>query len=554
MPLRATVAALFLLALGLRLWGIGFGLPHTECRPDETWILSIAADFWSRDLNPRFFQYPSLYLYLVSGAFGVDYAWGRIAGTYDSLQQFLNQMVLNRGHLHLVGRLLTALFGALTVLPLLRLGTALFDRPTALLAGLGLAVTHLHARESHFATTDVPMVFFITWAMALLAALPADAGWPAFARAGLVAGLATSTKYAGGLLVLPAAVAALRSAGPLPRRVAAFTAFTLALVAAFFAATPYAIPEWPRFLSDVLHQSGHLDEGHRGLVVAGWRHHLTVSLWHGLGWPQLVAAGAGAVWLMARDRGKAALILAFPVAYFVLIARGQTAFVRYALPLVPFACLLAAAAVRGLAKQLTSRGAAALLLHALVLLPSAVAVARTDQLLTRTDTRVLATSWVRDHVPAGAAVGQAGSRWARLQLPPSREALDYRYGPEEHPAKRLYKIELNKSGPGFDEWTAGPAGFLRNGRPVEEHPEYVVVARSPLVVYDAVPSWLQEILDRDYEPLGSWEATATGARAALYDQQDAFYLPFAGLGGALRPGPGLTLYRRRNTPPGEISP
>src|SRR5216683_334065 len=47
------------LAALVRVWGLRFGLPHTECRPDESVIVGLAGQFWSGDLNPRFFRYPT---------------------------------------------------------------------------------------------------------------------------------------------------------------------------------------------------------------------------------------------------------------------------------------------------------------------------------------------------------------------------------------------------------------------------------------------------------------------------------------------------------------
>ena len=62
-----TFLLIVLVIAGLaRCWGIGFGLPHTECRPDETTILRIALKFGTGDLNPHFFRYPTLYMYVLS--------------------------------------------------------------------------------------------------------------------------------------------------------------------------------------------------------------------------------------------------------------------------------------------------------------------------------------------------------------------------------------------------------------------------------------------------------------------------------------------------------
>gem|GEM_PF-7092759 len=36
----------------VRYWGINFGLPHLDCRPDELVVVNIALKFGTGDLNP----------------------------------------------------------------------------------------------------------------------------------------------------------------------------------------------------------------------------------------------------------------------------------------------------------------------------------------------------------------------------------------------------------------------------------------------------------------------------------------------------------------------
>src|SRR6187397_3705279 len=50
-----------------RFWGLGFGLPHPNCRPDEGAIASIAGGLFHGDLNPHSFNYPALFPLVVAG-------------------------------------------------------------------------------------------------------------------------------------------------------------------------------------------------------------------------------------------------------------------------------------------------------------------------------------------------------------------------------------------------------------------------------------------------------------------------------------------------------
>ena len=74
-------------------------------------------------------------------------------------------------------------------------------------------------------------------------------------------------------------------------------------------------------------------------------------------------------------------------------------------------------------------------------------------------------------------------------------------------------------------------------------PDWILVQRSPLVLYSAVPATLTKALD-GYELVRRFPTGDDLPR--LYDQQDAFYLPLGNLDGLTRPGPAFDLYRRRS--------
>ena len=52
-----------------RFYGLGFGLPHQGVRPDELTLIARVMEFFSWDLNPRFFSYPSLLMYILFAAY-----------------------------------------------------------------------------------------------------------------------------------------------------------------------------------------------------------------------------------------------------------------------------------------------------------------------------------------------------------------------------------------------------------------------------------------------------------------------------------------------------
>lgn len=55
----------------VRFYGLRFGILHPYARPDELPVIGIGKDFLTGDLNPRFWAYPSLYMYVLAA---LDYA------------------------------------------------------------------------------------------------------------------------------------------------------------------------------------------------------------------------------------------------------------------------------------------------------------------------------------------------------------------------------------------------------------------------------------------------------------------------------------------------
>jgi len=187
-----------LLAVGAlaRILGNDYGLPQSY-HPDEGLIVQRAVRFHAGDLDPRFFNWPSLYMYFLSAVYGMIFGWRGVVNAFNQ----------DPTPFYLIGRTVTALMGTATIGLLYALAVRLYDVPVALLASLFLTVNLLHIRDSHYITTDVPLTFLITLALLFIfrywrrgRAVDAFAG-------GLFAGLATSMKYPGGLMLLPLALA-----------------------------------------------------------------------------------------------------------------------------------------------------------------------------------------------------------------------------------------------------------------------------------------------------------------------------------------------------------
>lgn len=520
---RRWLALVVVVGAALRFVPIWFGLPYPQARPDEETAIGHALGVLRGDLNPHFFHWPSLTFYLFAGMLGAAAGLWDLAGA-DGPMTFADHALITRA--------VVAFAGALTLVVLFRLAQRVAGDTTALLAAAFLAVSLLHVRESHFAMTDVLMTLLLWTSLALVLRAAETAGQAGSANricalAGLAGGLAASTKYSAAAAAVAMVAVQVLWFAIQPSRMRSWrawlpsVAFGAAFVAGFLVATPYAVLDYAKFSEDLRFDFTHLSEGHNGIRLGrGWMYHVTHSLPYGVGFAACVAALVGVV-PFVRHHGRAAFVLgAFAVPFYVAIGSGYTVFFRYVLPLVPLVCLLAAAGVYYAAGWITrtwniSRAPVLPILAALTLGPGLLYSAWFDVLLARTDTRVRAGEWLTPRLQPGETLHDTGSNYTRLDL--------WRV-PVVH-------LEYNPRTNDFAGPDAGP-------------PDWLVLQESRLRAYASTPGPLAQLARTDYELL--YEVRGRRGRdTAVYDLQDAFFMPFSGFADVLRPGPDISIYRRR---------
>ena len=320
---------------------------------------------------------------------------------------------------YLVGRLVTALFGTATLAILYMSGRLAYGRVAGILAAGVLAVDLLHVRDSHWVTTDVPLTFLITLATFLALRYWRDGRLVDAGAAGLVAGLATSMKYPGGLafLGLLAAHAARRPTSPAWRRLAGRDTLAAAglAIGGFVLGTPFALLTPAAFTRGVLDEvrEVHTVQFGNEADAPGYLFHLAYSLPEAMGWPLYLLAVVGLGWAFVRRGAREAILLAFALPYLLVIVSWSSRFERYAIPLLPCLSLLAAVAlVRGVAwtsermrfapgpgPGIALAGAAVILLA-----PGLARVISYHRLLAQPDTRELGSDWIERQVPPGARI------------------------------------------------------------------------------------------------------------------------------------------------------
>ena len=401
-----SLTAILVAAGTLRFVSLGAGIPYAIGVDEPEIINRVAGMMRSGNLNPHFYDYPTLYIYVQLATACVRFLVGAMAGHWQSLGQ------VTSADFYLWGRAVTALFGTATVLVVHQIGLRWGSRPALLAAGL-IAVMPLHVRESHYVLTDVPLTFFV--ALTFLLALRAHEHPTArtFAWAGATAGLAAATKYPGAVsLVLPLIAVWMTPETKPSRRVAAASVIGASAVA-FLVAAPYTILDLPGFLNGY----ARLAAGYAGLSPPepAWiiyLKHLRISVQ----WPAFLLMLGGSILAVVRavrgpGRVRWTLAVVFPVLFLWFISTQTLIFGRYLLPALPFACVLAATAVvsgvsllRRFSIPRALRTALIITLTVATLLPATIMSVAFDRMLAKKGTVSLAYDWIQQHVAQDAEI------------------------------------------------------------------------------------------------------------------------------------------------------
>ncbi|MCL4486521.1 MAG: glycosyltransferase family 39 protein [Chloroflexi bacterium] len=169
-------------ALGLRLAGIGFGLP-LHLHPDEPTQVLNAEHMLSGDLDPHFFRYPSLYIYQLFTIYGGAQLVSTVTGTAVSPSAFW-----------LLGRILSVAYGTLCLWAVYMLGRALASDWVGVAAAGIAAGNPEQIVQSHYATVDVAMTFWIILGLTLAVRSLRHPG-RSWVPVAVAFGLAVGTKY-----------------------------------------------------------------------------------------------------------------------------------------------------------------------------------------------------------------------------------------------------------------------------------------------------------------------------------------------------------------------
>ena len=385
--IAALSACLIFSLIFARLNAATYGIRYVG-HPDETHLYGAAHRvLHGEDLNPHFFRYPSLPIYLSAiaiklrdscepspsepspsepnsatqnGAFSfaaaakkrpVFSAPNRKGQRYEGAQ------------LIAAARLLFAALGAALFLGVAwiarQLGARNFYFLAAIVLGLGgLLQTSIVTYQN----VDTPTLFFAFAALlAVLHAFESNSTWRQAILPGLLCGFAAACKYNSGIIVLSAGLGILLSPTT-TKKWPKIGYLALACLGAFLLSVPYAILDFDFFREEVLFEIRHYKNGHAGYDgppgIPQFFYYLT-ELHKDYGSLIIFLAAVGIPYSFLKDWRRALIAFCFPALMLLHMSGNRVHFIRTVAPVFAIVSVYAALGVEAWA-VLLQRGIEAL--------------------------------------------------------------------------------------------------------------------------------------------------------------------------------------------------
>lgn len=406
----AALAAILLVAFGLRYQGIRSGLPQSYIPDEYDYVHSYLQMIKRGDMNPRWWHHPSVQPYVNVVAYLVAFYLDAPTGRWRSVQQIQVEDAL------LWGRFAAGVVpGVLGVLFVFFLGRRVFDERVGLVAAAILATAPGVVEASQYNKPDALLTLFCTVSV-LTSLIYLERGGRALALgAGIAIGLTVATKYNGALVLIPFLAAVLYRQGfRTPLRADLYLG-ALGAVVGFTAGCPYWYADLQRFLDHVaagLYSYGYMGlEGAEG--VDNWYTHASYTVRYGAGLLPFLASLTGLAIALFRIDRRIFVFLLFPVLYYSFYSSQKVIFPGNLVPVYPFFAVLAGLGIVGIVERTASllesrarlprpwleRLALALVLVAVLWFP--VRVSRLhNRLAMLPDTGNLAADWIEANFPA----------------------------------------------------------------------------------------------------------------------------------------------------------
>ena len=450
---RMFLAIIVILALALRFYGINWD-QGLHLHPDERMLIMVATPMrFFANLNPDFFNYGSLPIYLlVATGQLVEFITSSDYSSYDGLL--------------VVGRFLSALADTVTVVLIYRLARKLFHQTSiGLFAAFCYALFFFPIQNAHFFTVDVFLTMIAALLVLLLLGYLEQPTMIGLMKLSIASAAAVTTKISA-LIFFPIIAAGIilpHIQSRKPRVVLLFfSSFVLLTVLFTFLFMPYAfilpyrqviancgsvlsfinvtcpiaVEQLP-VVRDILLQMKMNSDPFifpYTLQYVGttpyWYYLKNIFFW-GMGPVFSVVSLMGLIRLirhmrLIKEKPEVALMIFFYLLYFLVIGRSAVKFMRYMLPLYPAFALLTGYALYRISEfriqnsEFVNRYVPRTI-TAVLLLVALFWTSMFMSIYSREHTRITASKWIYENIPSGSTL--AVEHWDdRLPLPLAQQS------------------------------------------------------------------------------------------------------------------------------------
>ncbi|MDE0482147.1 MAG: glycosyltransferase family 39 protein [Candidatus Poribacteria bacterium] len=458
------IPAILVIGFGLRILGIGVGLPDTP-DPREPLIAQDILNLINFTAPPEIYNWPgTAWFYLIAligkvlSICGLDMTEVRIIW----LARFIN-----------------VLLSTSTIWLTYCLGTQVYNKRVGQIAAGFLAVVMLHAtNESRFALVDIPATFCVTLFL-WLATRDTHLSLRTCLWLGIIAGIGIAVKFPT-VFVGFSLLIFIRTENFYRKFVTVFgvAAITFTLICPYWLIDLLS-SEWNHFFDDFWYETRHYHKGHFGLFATGdtaWLSrflYLWILLKWGMGLPLALLVGFGVIYALAKSILslrksattnllteekilKGLIILAFVILYLLFIGTFKVSFTRHLLILYPALTVLGAIFLVKLDKRISIFVGSAIWLYSFVYTAAFASV-----MLSQPTTQEV-SEWVSTNIPHESSISRAPEilfdwlipeldrdmvypdeefEWA-LIIQPNREVFDkYEQNPQDYEKVDWYPLE-----------------------------------------------------------------------------------------------------------------
>lgn len=485
--------AILIVGVALRFGGLKWGYPFIF-QPDEDTLIRGATGI-RFDPNPHHFDWPTLQTYLL---FILISVWAKftdlliLLGLKPAIQNIFPIWLDRPFVFYLLGRIVSALLGSGSIILTYLISKKIFNKNTALLAVLILAVSLQNIEDAHFATLDSSMTFWMLLAFYFAQKVYEKGLSKHYILAGFISGLAASTKYNGGSIFLALLIYHLLLAkkNKISLKETIFSKelglSILFAILGFLVGTPYAVLDFRTFIR-ADSPKGALWQFSRQSGVSFVRRYLNVSLLEqtfrkysflslGVYTSLLSVWGLVSCTIFKYKKSFLSLLL-FTVFYLWYVGQFPQFLSQYFNPLYPFLAIFASYAffeIFGMLKNLR-RKLFVLISIAFFALSFWHALKLVFVFSTK-DTRIQARDYIYKNAPAGTWLALAGADKMEIE----------EYNPKDNAGYNLKSLAFLIDAVGRHESERTVIDIMKNDYKIK----YVIVG----------DYGLKEVLDHPYNP------------------------------------------------------